>query len=64
MILAHPHLQVLGKPKLYLQAFKEMDADRNHKISIEEFTTFVLVAKETYLMDLHKNPQKPNCKST
>eukprot|EP00945_MAST-04E_sp_MAST-4E-sp1_P007350 g7350.t1 len=64
MILAHPHLQVLGKPKLYLQAFKEMDADRNHKISIEEFTTFVLVAKETYLMDLHKNPQKPNCNTS
>ena len=63
-ILAHPHLQVLGKPKLYLQAFKEMDADRNHKISIEEFTTFVLVAKETYLMDLHKNPQKPNCNTS
>ena len=63
-ILAHPHLQVLGKPKLYVQAFKEMDADRNHKISIEEFTTFVLVAKETYLMDLHKNPQKPNCNTS
>ena len=45
ILLHFPSLLVLGQPRLYLQAFKEMDTDHNNKLSVDEVAVFVLATR-------------------